>query len=135
MITPQREHREIAARTALVAQKCSCGEILYPKRVVCPKCRNTEFEEITLARTGKIMTFTRIEAASEDFALETPFPMALVKLDDGRKIMGQIADCFRDEDYEKIQIGGKVEIEIRKIQEDGEHGIISFGPKFKLVIS
>ena len=60
MISP-RYHREVAQRYRLEAGKCKqCGNISFPPRLVCPKCKSKTFETVQLSREGKILTFTII---------------------------------------------------------------------------
>jgi hypothetical protein len=53
--------------------------------------------------------------------------MAIVKLDEGPCFTTQIVDC----DLDEIHIGIRVKKVFRKIQEDGEAGLIHYGFKFK----
>jgi uncharacterized OB-fold protein len=45
---------------------------------------------------------------------------------DGTKITAQITDC----DFDDLEIGKRVRVEFRKIQEEGGAGIIEYGYKF-----
>jgi uncharacterized OB-fold protein len=56
---------------------------------------------------------------------QLPYAMGIVELDGGTKILTQIADC----DLDKLQIGMRVKVEFRKIQQDGEAGILCYGYK------
>ncbi len=125
MITA-RYHREVPQRFRLEAGKCkNCGYIAFPLRLVCPMCKAELFEIVKLNDEGKILTFTIIRVGPDKFSKQTPYAVAIVELNDGVKITTQIADA----DVEKIEIGQKVRIVFRKIQEDGKAGILCYGYK------
>jgi uncharacterized OB-fold protein len=54
--------------------------------------------------------------------------VAIIELEEGTKITSQIVDS----DGDNIKIGDEVELVFRKIREEGEDGVISYGYKFKL---
>ncbi len=121
--------RNIQSRYNLIGTKCSnCNEIYFPPRNLCPKCRRmSKIEKFKLQGRGEVVTYTVIHSASEGFDDQTPYIMAIVKLDEGPRLTTQIVDCGLDE----IKIGMRVESVFRKIQEDGEAGLIHYGFKFK----
>jgi uncharacterized OB-fold protein len=127
MTTPSRYWREIPQRYRLEANKCKkCGFVSFPPRLICPQCRNREFEEAKLAEKGKVLTFTVIRVPPRQFVDQAPYAVGIVELDDGVKLTGQIVDC----DFEDLKIGQRVKIEFRKIFDEGEAGIICYGYKF-----
>jgi len=43
----------------LIASRClSCGEIFFPKRVICQNCQGDRLKEIMLSRRGKVFSYT-----------------------------------------------------------------------------
>ncbi|TAK60240.1 MAG: Zn-ribbon domain-containing OB-fold protein [Bacteroidetes bacterium] len=125
MITA-RYHREIPQRYRLEAAKCSsCGEISFPPRIVCAKCKAKTFEKVTLSDVGTLQTFTIIRVASDKFSKETPFAIGIIELENGVKLTAQIADV----EPEELTVGKKVRLTFRKIQEDGKAGILCYGYK------
>jgi uncharacterized OB-fold protein len=129
MITA-RYHREIPQRYRLEAGKCTkCGKVSFPPRLACPKCKGKKFKIVNLKDNGKLLTFTIIRVASDKFSKETPFAVGIVELKDGVKLTTQIADV----DVDKLEIGQKVRIVFRKIQEDGKAGILCYGYKAVLI--
>ncbi len=113
----------------IVGSKClTCGTIYYPPKTLCPKCRSKgELENIQLSGKGKIISYTVIRTPPEGFEKYSPYVVALIQLDEGPKITGQIVD-----NPEKVEIGKKVTPVFRKIYEDGEDGIIHYGVKWKI---
>ncbi|MBM3284550.1 MAG: Zn-ribbon domain-containing OB-fold protein [Candidatus Aminicenantes bacterium] len=127
MPTPSRYWREIPQRYRLEAGKCkNCGFIAFPPRPICPACKSRQFETITLADKGRILTYTIIRVPPQPFVDLAPYAVGIVELDDGVRITGQIVDC----DFEELKIGLCVKIEFRKIFQDGESGVIYYGYKF-----
>jgi uncharacterized OB-fold protein len=121
-----RNWREIPQRYRMEALKCQeCGKICFPPRLICPKCHSREFESIRLSDEGTIYTYTVIRVPPSQFKDESPYAVAVVELEDGARITAQVADCA----FEELEIGKRVRIEFRKIQEDGEAGILCYGYK------
>lgn len=127
MPSPSKYWREIPQRYRLEAKKCKkCGIVLFPPRLICPECKNREFEDTKLAERGKILTYTIIRVAPQQFVDQAPFAVGIVELDDGVKLTGQVVDC----DFKDLKIGQRVRIEFRKIYEEGGAGILCYGYKF-----
>jgi len=127
MIGSPRYWREMPQRYRYEAAKCTqCGKVHFPPRLVCRGCGNREFSNVTLGNTGTVETFTVIRVAPSGFGDEAPYAVGVVKLDDDVKLTAQIVDC----DPETLRIGDRVRMEFRRVQEDGESGIICYGYKF-----
>lgn len=125
--------REIPQRYNIIGNKCgSCERVFFPPREACPHCRRKslgKMEDIKLRGKGEIVTYTIIHVGPEAFEKQVPYPVAIIKLEEGPQITAQIVDCNIDE----VKIGMKVENTFRRIQEDGYTGAIYYGYKFKLV--
>ena len=127
MISPARSWREFPQRYRLEAARCTtCGKVLYPPRVKCPKCGAVEFETIVLPREGKVVTFTVVRVPPAGFTEQTPLPIALVELMEGVRVMVQVGDVA---DPAELEIGTPVRLEFRRISWDGEAGLIFYGHK------
>ncbi len=92
--------------------KCPiCGTIQFPIHRICVECGYRDgLEEVKLARTGKLFTFTH------DYLTETPDPPtthAVVDLDGGGRVFVQLTDCESD----RVAIGMPVELTFRKYHE------------------
>jgi len=125
-----RAWRHIPQRYSLIGSKCSqCGTVFFPKRVICPECRRKgELDDIKLKGEGKIHTYSVINTPTPEFKTIAPYVVAIVELEEGAKITTQIVDC-KPED---VEIGDEVEMVFRKIKEEGDDGVISYGYKFRL---
>ena len=78
--------------------------------------------------SGKVVSFTIIRIPPEGFEKYTPYAVAIIELDEGSRISGQIVG-----DPEKVAMGQKVRPVFRKLQEDNSDGLIQYGLKFELV--
>lgn len=126
MISPMRYWRETPQRYRLEAGQCTgCGKIYFPPRRVCAACRGREFQLVTLSDRGKILTYTVIRVAPRQFADHVPYAVGIVELNDGVRLTAQIVDC----DPDALTIGQQVRLEFRRIQADGEAGILCYGYK------
>ena len=125
MKSPGRAWREQPQRYRLEAAKNpSTGEIFYPPKRVHPSLAGVEPETVTLPREGTIVTFTVIHVPPAGF--DAPLVVALVELTNGVRLMVQVADIADSAD---VSIGMAVELQFRRIQSDGEAGVILYGHK------
>ena len=64
-----RYWREVPSRFRLEAVRCrTCGKVSFPARRICPACRATQFENLTLSREGRVVTSTVLYVAPSEFA-------------------------------------------------------------------
>ena len=102
-----RDWREYPRRYRLEAGKCKkCGKIVFPTRLVCPKCGAREFETEILPDTGKVLTYTVIRVAPSQFTDQAPYAVAITELTNGVKLMAQLVDC----DVDNIKVGMKLKV-------------------------
>lgn len=73
---------------------------------------------------GTVESFTIVHSAPKEFEEHAPYIIALIFLNNGQRIVSQIADC------KNVEIGVKVEPCMRKVYTDGEDGLIHYGAKF-----
>ena len=125
MIAP-RIWREMPQRYRYEASQCAqCGKIFFPPRLICSSCKSKKFKMIELNRNGELLTYTIIRVPPSQFKDESPYAMGIVELEGGGRINTQIVDC----DFDQIKVGMKLRIEFRKIQAEGEAGVIGYGYK------
>ena len=123
--------RRIPERYKMIGSRCTtCSTNFFPPRGVCSKCRRKgKIEPFEFSGNGKVYSFTQIHAAPAGFEKEVPYVMAIVELDEGARVLGQIVDASNGE----LKIGARVENVFRIIQKDDPEGLIHYGFKFKLV--
>jgi uncharacterized OB-fold protein len=127
--------RSIPQRYALIAAKCkSCGAINLPLAAYCLKCgKILEYEPQKLSGRGKIYCFTTISRGGSppEFSAQQnligSYPVAVVELNEGPRIVAQMTDCKAED----LKIGLEVESTFRRIYDDD--GMIRYGVKFRPV--
>ncbi len=121
--------RKIKYRYSLVGTYCeNCQTYYYPPRFMCPKCRRkSRIKEIKFNGKGTVLSYTIVHESLEDFKIEKPYVLALIKLDEGPVVTSQVI-C----DPNEIKTGARVRMAFRKYTEESEDGIIHYGTKFIL---
>jgi uncharacterized protein len=119
--------RCIPQRYNLIGTHCTgCEEYFFPPRNVCPSCRRgSKMEEHKFKGTGTVVTCTTIHTATEDFERQTPYNLAIIQLDEGPRLTGQVVSDPGD-----VKIGMRVKPVFRILGEEGDKGIIYYGTKF-----
>lgn len=90
---------------------------------------DAQSERFTFAGTGEIYSFTTVQEPPAGYEDQTPYVLALVKLDEGPLITAQITDL----DAPPV-IGDRVEMVTRKLTTEGERGMIVYGYKFRKIL-
>ncbi len=104
-----------------------CGAHVFPPRDVCPECSKPAYDPAQLSGVGEVYSFTTVYNAAEGFQAQAPYPLALIKLEEGPMLTAQLTDV----DPQEIQIGMKVEMVTRKLSVEGDEGLINYGYKFR----
>ncbi len=124
--------RESKHRYRLVGTKCeNCGNLYFPPRDICPTCRResvNKMKEVELSGEGEVYSYTVVHDGLEQFKMQVPYIIAIIKTKEGPLITGQIVDC----DPEDVKIGTPVRSTLRKVRSEGKSGIIQYGYKFVL---
>lgn len=123
--------RRIPERYRMKGAKCgTCATFYFPSRIICPKCRRKgKLETYYFSGNGSVYTFTEIHSPASGFEEQVPYVFAIIELDEGAKVNGQIVDVRRED----VKIGDRVEVVFRKIQSNDPEGLIHYGYKFKIV--
>lgn len=91
--------------------------------------RNQKYVARMIGKKGIIISWTMIRVPPADFGYQAPYPVVLVKLDDGESITVQMVD-FREEE---LMAGQKVLTVVRRTIQSEEDGVIPYGIKVKPV--
>lgn len=92
--------------------KCTkCSNLVFPKKIVCPKCLSDKMKEVRLPREGRIFSCaTLYTGTSDDFII--PYTNGYIELANGIRVFGLIEE---DEEGEKAEVGKMVSLsEIRQ---------------------
>jgi uncharacterized OB-fold protein len=115
-------------RYNLVGEVCPTGHYVFPPRDICPDCHGEAKEPFKFSGKGEVYSFTTIYEAPAGFEKNVPYTVALVKLEEGPMITAQLTDL---DPKDGIKIGMQVEMVTRKLKEDGDTGLITYGYKFR----
>ena len=92
----------------LSALQCNkCGSIFLDKRTVCANCFSiNQFNVIKLSNTGTLYSYSIVHRSFP--GIEVPYVSAIVDLEGGGTVKGNLIDC--DPDPEKIKFDMPVEV-------------------------
>ncbi|MFH1561511.1 MAG: Zn-ribbon domain-containing OB-fold protein [Patescibacteria group bacterium] len=118
-LSPQKDLRGV---------ECTdCETRYFPPRPLCPGCGSRLMKPWEPGRWGEVYSYSVAHEALAGYGGQAPYPIALVRLDDGPMLTAQLTGV----DPEDIQIGMRVEMVTRRIKEDGDRGLINYGYKFR----
>ncbi len=96
----------------LMAAKCNeCGTVLLPPKPMCTKCLSTNLKWIELEGTGKLVSYTVIHIAPEQFQSLAPYAVGIIELKKGLRLPGMICGV----DHEKLRVGMKLKIDFEPL--------------------
>lgn len=82
-----------------------------------------------IGRTGILLHWTIVRVPPKNFADQAPYPVGIVRLDDGEMMVGQLVDW----NLKDLKSGRKVVAVMRRITQEDKENIIPYGIKFKPV--
>ncbi len=111
----------------VVLTKCKeCGKVAFFAYVRCPYCGSSNIELVKSSGRGVIEEYTvsynRVEGGEEYL----PKIIAVVKLSEGVRVVGELVDA----DPAEVKEGMAVEAVLRRFSSDDPHGLIYYGIKF-----
>ncbi len=119
-------------RYRLEGEECPhCSAKIFPPRDVCPECHQPAKEPYTFSGRGEVYTFSTVYHVPQGFEDYAPYTVALVQLEEGPMITAQLTDVRP----EQVQIGMPVEMVTRKLRTQGDEGTISYGYKFRPMLT
>jgi uncharacterized protein len=124
-----RMPQTVEEKPQLIGSKCcDCGEVVFPKKTLCPNCCGNHIEEILISPRGRLYSFTVIHQAGP-LGYKGPVPYGVVKVEmpEGLRITGYCTE----NDAASFRPGMEMEIIVEKLFE--ENNIEYNGFKFKPV--
>ena len=119
-------------RYALIGEICPhCDSKIFPPRDICPECGEDAKTTYQFSGRGEIYSFTTVYQAPAGHEESSPYPVAIVRLEEGPLVTAQLTDIGED----AIEIGTPVEMVTRKLQTQGERGMLVYGYKFRPVLA
>lgn len=95
-------------------QRCGgCGSLRHPPRPMCPACRSLDWEYLVASGRGEVYSFV-VHHHPPVYGFETPFAIALVELEEGTRIVGNLSGV----DPSDVQVGMQVEVRFERIADE-----------------
>ena len=114
----------------LLGSKCpACGEVVFPKQIICPNCTREGAEEIKLSRRGQVYCSSVVRYPPQLYKGPVPYSDAQVLLSEGVFIPTLLTNCSTDE---PVPVETEVELILEKFGED-EQGNEVMMYKFKVI--
>ena len=116
-------------RYALVGEICEhCDTKVFPPRDICPECGEEAKTQFQFSGRGEVYSHTMVYDAPQGYEGQAPYPLAMVKLEEGPLITAQLTDMGE----KKAQIGMPVEMVTRLLRSaSDERGMLVYGYKFR----
>ncbi len=89
--------------------------------------RNQKKIAALVGKTGKIVSWTVVRVPPTGFSEQAPYPVVLVELVAGGRIMAQLVD-WQEKD---LALGRQVVAVVRRVAQPNNEGIIPYGIKVK----
>ena len=89
--------------------------------------RNQKKVASLVGRTGRIISWTVIRVPPSDFTDQAPYPVAVVELENKKRIITQLVDWS----YDQLQYGQPVVTVVRRVMQPNSENLISYGIKAK----
>lgn len=128
-----RHWRLKAQRYRLQGEVCEKGHYVFPPRDICPHCHGEAHIPHVMSGKGEVFSSTVIYEAPAGYVENTPYQVALVKLEEGPMITAQLTDL--PDPTVPVEIGTEVEMVTRKLKADGDNGLIIYGYKFRVPLT
>ena len=74
---------------------------------MCVKCLSTDLSWVQLKNRGKLLTYTVIYVAPQQFESIMPYACGIIELEDGPRLPGLI----KDTNFEEMKIGTELEVD------------------------
>ena len=104
-----------------------CGKLILPPSALCVQCGSKKLVKYSFKMHGEVKTFTVIRVPPQGY--QSPYVVALVEIDEGPWIMGNIVDIDAN-NLSLDLIGEKVKISSMKVASDqfsgGERMALTF---------
>lgn len=102
----------------LKGSKCtSCGEVFYPRRIVCAKCLHEGTEDVNLSTTGTLYTWTWVHLPlfAKTDATVSSYGVGQVDLPEGPRIQAILQGEASD-----FEIGMQLTLDVESLRQDNE---------------
>jgi uncharacterized OB-fold protein/acyl dehydratase len=100
---------EAVDRGELRIQKCgTCGELRHPPRPMCGKCRSVAWDSVVSKGRGTVHSYVVVHHPQVP-GYELPLIVALVDLEEGTRLVANVAGCELDDVYIGMPLEAHIE--------------------------
>ena len=99
-------YQYIAERSLMTTQCNKCRTVFLPPKPMCGNCHSVNLEWTKLNSVGKLVSYTIIHVAPEQFQSLTPYAVGIVEFKPNLHLPGMI----RETPFEELRIGMKLRI-------------------------
>ena len=85
-----------------------CKQLVLPPSPVCPNCLSDKLRWVELPEEGRVVTFSEVHVANDDFKDDVPYIVSIVELEDGSRIAGTIRGLARKD----LRVGTRVKVNV-----------------------
>jgi len=97
------------------AYKCvECGMVIAPPSGSCYGCGSSKMEWTEVSGKGKLVSFTVIHIAPDEFVEEVPYYIAIVDLEEGTRVSARLLG-YDPLKPEEVKLGSDVKMEFETI--------------------
>lgn len=108
----------------LPANHCSaCGIESHPLRARCPRCGSAELREVSLLKTGRLVSYTWVHQTAPASLIPVPYCVGIVHIDEGPIIEALGASALAES---ALRIGASVKLVMEPLDKDGGEEIVSY---------
>jgi len=97
-------YKFISEKKLKAAKCCDCGTVILPPKPMCTKCFSVNLKWIEINTTGKLLSYTVIHVAPEQFQSMVPYIVGIVEFEGGLRLPGIIKGV----PFEQVEIGMKL---------------------------
>ena len=89
--------------------------------------RNQKKIVALIGKSGKVISWTFVRVPPAGFEGQAPYPVALIKLEDGKTVIAQVVDYIGKD----LKFGQKVVTVVRRTMQAESNDVIPYGIKVK----
>lgn len=91
--------------------------------------RNQKKIASLLGQGGRLVTWTIIRVPPDGFSDQAPYPVGIIALGNGERVLAQIVDWTQDQ----LCVGATMKLIVRRMMEPSQDGVIPYGIKAVII--
>jgi hypothetical protein len=99
-------------------QRCNaCGALRHPPGPACPSCGALDRGHVLAAGTGTVFSYV-VHRHPPVPGKELPIVIALIDLDEGVRMVGEVVDVADGDDGPEIEIGMRLRVDFNRVDDE-----------------